>query len=324
MKAFGNLLVREFKEWRTVLLVLGILYLLGLIGATIGMGKLSSEMESRDEIRIGWGDEEWDISDFSEYENKWLSSGEVKNAVKSSLLLFGWSYMLRITVSMLNLVLMVISVFYLVDAIFKERSDGSTFFYRGLPVGDLSILFSKLLVGTVGFLAVSYVLGVVWVLFARLTFPGDLSGMMTELGYSLSQLRVFDFFGDWIVFHFLLMLWLLPFATYFLFVSTVTRSRPLLVGVGAPLLLGLLWLWIFRDDGLLALFTSNISAVANVLDAEWIMSEGPPRIFPGERLEMFGSFGSHMLSLRTAISLLVAGGFFCLTFFAYRRNMPVS
>ncbi len=243
---------------------------------------------------------------------------------RSGLLLFGWSHMLRVAVAMLSLVLTVVSIFYLADAIFKERSDGSTFFYRSLPVGDMTLISAKLVSGTVGFLAISVLAGLIWVLFAQLTFPGDPRQVLIEMGYSPGQLLVFDFIGDWLVFHFLLLLWLLPYATYFLVVSTVTRSRALLVGLGAPLLLGLLWLWILRDDGLLALLINNFSAVANVLQAEWIMPQDPPRFMAGEPIEMFGSFGGYILSLRTLISLAVAGGFFGLTFFAYRRNLPAS
>ena len=97
-------------------------------------------------------------------------------------------------------------------------------------------------------------------------------------------------------------------------------------------MLGLLWLWILRDDGLLVLFTDNIGAIANVLQAEFILPEGPPvwmsrglpRLVPGESIELFDSFTEYIFSLRTLISLAVAGGFFGLTFYAYRRNLPVS
>lgn len=326
MKAYLSLLKREFLEWRTVLIVLAAVYALGLVGATVGVSKFSTDVLFRGgDVHFGWDDEEWDFSDRDEEDLKeWLSPGETSDVVRSKLLLFGWSHLLRVGVAMLSLVLMIVSIFYLADAIFKERSDGSTFFYRSLPVGDLNVLTSKLTAGTVGFLTLSLFAGIIWVLFARLTFPGEPAAVLKEMGYSLSQLRLFDFLGDWLVFHFLLLLWLLPYATYFLIVSTVTRSRPLLVGVGIPVLIGLLWLWILRDDGLLALFSSNLGAVANVLQAEWMMPDGPHKIFASESIELFGSFSGYILSLRTVISLLVAGGFFGLTFFAYRRNLPVS
>jgi hypothetical protein len=334
MRTYLSLLKREFLEWRTVLIVLAAVYALGLVGATIGVSKLSSDVFFHGGgVHFGWHAEKGAFSDSDEEDLKeWLSPGETVDAARSKILLFGWAFLVRFAVVTIALVLMVVSVFYLTDAIYKERSDGSTFFYRNLPVGDMTLISAKLVSGTVGFLVISLLAGLVWVVITRLAFPGEPRLMMAEMGYSLGQLRIFDFIGDWLVFHLLLFLWLLPYATYFLVVSTVTRSRPLLVGVGAPLLLGLLWLWILRDDGLLALFVDNIGAIANVLQAEFIIPEGPPewmskgfsRLVPGESVELFGSFGSYILSLRTVISLLVAGGFFGLTSYAYRRNLPVS
>ncbi len=325
MKTYLSLLKREFLEWRTVLIVLAVVYALGLVGATVGVSKFSTDVLFHGgEVHFGWDDEEWNLSDRDEEGlEKWLSPGEATDVIRSKMLLFGWSHLLRVAVAMLSLVLMVVSIFYLADAIYNERSDGSTFFYRSLPVGDVNLLASKLTTGTVGFLTLSFLAGIIWVLFARLTFPGEPSSVLKEMGYWPGQLAVLDFIGDWVIFHFLLLLWLLPYAAYLLAMSTVTRSRPLLVGVGAPLLLGLLWLWILRDDSLLALFSTNLGAVSGVLKEEWMGTAGP-RIFPGESIELFGSFSGYILSIRTLLSLLVAGGFFGITFFAYRRNLPVS
>ncbi len=320
MKTYLSLLKREFLEWRTVFIVLAAVYALGLVGASVGVNKLSTEVFRDGEVQFGWDEQEWRDE---EQLKEWLSPEETTDVVRSKMLLFGWSHLLRVGVTMISLVLMVVAVFYLTDAVYGERSDGSTFFYRSLPVGDVNVLASKLTTGIAGFLMLSFLGGIIWVLFARLTFPGGPAGVLKEMGYSPGQLGIFDFMGDWVIFHFLLLLWLLPYASYFLFVSTVTRSRPLLVGVGAPLLLGLLWLWIGRDDGLLALFTSNLSAVSGVLKEEWMGTAGP-KFFAGESIELFSSFSGYILSIRTVLSLLVAGGFFGLTFFSYRRNLPVS
>jgi ABC-2 type transport system permease protein len=314
MRTFGRLLIREFQEWRNVFIILASLYILGLVGAAIGLRYLSDDILYHEgEVHIDWEDGGWDL-----YE-----ADEMPDASRSAVLLFSWSHLLRAAVSMLNLVLMVVSVFYLVDAVYKERSDGSTLFYRSLPVSDIGVLSSKLTVGLAGFLLVSLVMSLFWVLFARLTFPGQAASVLKGMGYSPSQLALFDFMGDWSVFHFLVLLWALPYAAYFLFVSTATRSRPLLLGVGAPLLLGLLWLWISGgDSGLLALFTANLGAIADVLKEQWVGTGS--RIYAGEPIELFGSFGGYIISMRTLISLLVAGGLFTATFYAYRRNLPVS
>jgi len=323
MKTFVALMVREWREWRTVMVVVGSLYLLGMIGWSVALHKGSNALIRGDihtewETFRGFGD---DVDDDDKPE--WLTPKEMVAAGRPQALLFAWTHMLRVGASFINLALLVLALFYLADAVFKERSDGSTFFYRGLPISDVSVLSSKLAIGTVGFLGLSFILGVVWVLFAQLTFPGRLADLLSGVGLSPSQVANLDLIGDWMVFHVLQLAWLLPFAAYFLLVSTATRSRPLLVGIGAPLLIGLLWLWISGDSDLLALFTSNLSAVSGALKEEWLGTAGP-RIVAGEPIELFGSFAGYILSLRTAISMLVAGGFFGLTFYAYRRNLPVS
>ena len=321
MKAYIALLTREWREWRTVLIVVGILYALGLAGSAIMFYK-ESDVLMHGEIHTNWDRDERDF-DEDEDDFKWFSPKELVTANRSQILLFGWTHVLRIGVSFINLALLVLALFYLADAVYKERADGSTFFYRGLPVGDLSILSSKLLVGTVGFLTLSFILGVFWVLFAQLTFPGSLAEVMAGAGLSPSQVASMDLIGDWVTFHILQLVWLLPFAAYFLFVSTATRSRPLLIGVGVPLLLGLLWRFLAGDNALLREITANLAVISDTLKAEWLGTKGPG-IAPGEPIELFGSFSGYIISIRTVISLLVAGGFFGITFYAYRRNLPVS
>ncbi|MFB0517292.1 MAG: hypothetical protein ACETWG_11915 [Candidatus Neomarinimicrobiota bacterium] len=318
MKAYFSLIVREWHEWRTVMMVVGILYVLGLVLATVAFHK-GSDALIRDRIQWNWDQDEWHLDDEGDHE--WFSPKELRGIGGSRMLFLGWTHLLRVGMSFINLALLVLALFYLADVVYKERADGSTFFYRGLPVGDLSILSSKLLVGTVGFLVLSFILGVVWVLYAQITFPGSMADELAQAGLSPFQVASLDLIGDWSVFHLLQLAWLLPFAAYFMFVSTVTRSRPLLVGVGVPLLLGLLWRFLVGDNALLRELTANLGVIGEILKAEWLETTD---IASGEPIELFGSFSHYILSLRTVISLLIAGGFFGLTFFAYRKNLPVS
>jgi len=322
MKSYLSLLVREWREWRTVMIVVGSLYFLGMVCWSVALHKGSNAL-IRGDIHTEWENFRGFGNDYNDDEPEWLSPKEMVSVKRSQVLLFAWTHILRAGVSFINLVLLVIALFYLADAVYKERADGSTFFYRSLPVGDLSILSSKLFVGTAGFLAVSFTFGVIWVLFAQLTFPGNLADVMAAASLSPSQVATTDLIGDWAMFHILQMAWLLPFAAYFLFVSTVTRSRPLLIGLGVPLLLGLLWRFLVGDNALLREITANLGVLGDTLKTEWLGTKGP-EISPGESIELFGSFSSYILSIRTVISLLVTGGFFGITLYLYRRNLPVS
>jgi ABC-type transport system involved in multi-copper enzyme maturation permease subunit len=321
MKSFFTLLIREWREWRTVILVVSILYVIGLIGYTVAIYKGSHALEDED-FRTEWFDEDWQ-QDFEEDEPGWFSPEEFMDAGKSDMLFYGWTHMLRVGITFIAISLLVLSLFYLVDAVFKERSDGTTFFYRGLPVTDWALLSSKLLVGTVGFLALSFVMGAVLVYYVQITSPAEFSRLLQESSLSPFQIASMDLLRDWSVFHILSLLLLLPYATYFLLVSTVTRSRPLLIGIGVPLLLGILWRLLAGDNAFLREITSNIHALGDALGQEWLGKDGPYAV-AGESVELFGSFVNYLFTVRTLVSILISGIFFSLTYYTYRRNLPVS
>jgi ABC-type transport system involved in multi-copper enzyme maturation permease subunit len=321
MRTFITLLIREWREWRTVILVASILYVIGLIGYTVAIYKGANALEDED-FRTEWFDEDWE-EDFEEDELGWLSPEEFAQTSKADMLFYGWTFMLRAGISFIALSLLVLSLFYLVDAVFKERSDGTTFFYRGLPITDLALLSSKLLVGTVGFLTLSFVMSTILVYYAQITSPAEFSGLFRESGLSPFQIASMDLLGDWSVFHVLSLILILPYATYFLLVSTVTRSRPLLIGIGVPILLGILWRLVIGDNAFLREITSNIGTLGEALGQEWLGKDGPYAV-AGEAVELFGSFSGYIFTVRTLISLMISGIFFSLTFYAYRRNLPVS
>ncbi|MFC1620102.1 hypothetical protein ACFL45_09170 [Candidatus Neomarinimicrobiota bacterium] len=319
MKTFIALLIREWREWRTVILVTSILYVIGLIGYTVAIYKGSDALEDED-FRTEWFDDDWERAEDDE---EWLSPKEWAAIGKAEGLFFGWTHMLRVGISFIALSLLVLAFFYLVDAVFKERSDGTTFFYRSLPVTDLALLSSKLLVGTVGFLTLSFVMGVILVYYAQIITPAAFSDLLQASGLSTYQIASLDLLGDWSVFHILSLVWILPYATYFLLVSTVTRSRPLLVVIGIPLLLGILWRLLVGDNAFLREVTSNFNLLGDAIKQEWLGTDGPYAV-AGESVELFGSFSEYLITVRSVISLLISGIFFSLTFYAYRRNLPVS
>ncbi len=335
MKPFIALLIREWQEWRMVMAVVGILYVVGLTVSAVALHRgADAFLGTRGHIAIQYdygvsdGDPSPDEDDDSEWDRpmEWDNSSLAEQlwiSGRADLILSVWMHMLRGGVSFINLSLMVLALFYLVDAVFKERADGSTYFYRSLPVGDGALLAAKLVAGTVGFLGLSFILGMGSVLFAQLTFPGGLAEYIGADGYAASQIAILDLFGDWLIFHLLQLLWLLPFAAYLLFVSTVTRSRPLLVAIAVPLLLGVLWRYLMGNNALWREMMTDLMVLGDVLGNEWLGDRGP-EIEPGAAIELFGSFTSYIFSLRTVVSLLLAGGFFAGTFFTYRKNLAVS
>ncbi|MEE9162348.1 MAG: hypothetical protein V3U35_05190 [Candidatus Neomarinimicrobiota bacterium] len=326
MSSYLALLNREWREWRTVLALVGVLYVIGLIGSAVALRK-GTEFLIQGKDDAFWEQEMEELEHLEregfDFGQEWFDPKDVIAANQSQLVLFGWTHLLRMGLSFINLAILVLALFYLADAVYKERSDGSTLFYKGLPVGDLGILSSKLLVGTVGLLGVSFLLAMGWVVFAQATFPGSAADMLARTGYSPSQVAFGDLVGDWAIFHVLQLAWLSPFAVYFLLVSTVTRSRPVLVGVGVPLIVGLVWRFMAGDNSLLTELTANLKVLGEILVTEWSGRE-PNSVMPGQGVALFGSFWQYLLSPRSLVSLLAAGGLFGVTFLAYRKNMPVS
>lgn len=356
MKQFMTLLVREVSEWRFLLIIVGILYVLGLGGATYGLHKVAGEMaDEHANIKMGkdleddeeawdagedesWKDsmeeDDWEFEedDWEFEDDKWLSPREIMNfglsapyliKGRESMVLFVWTYMLRGGITAINLSLIFLALFYLVDALYKERSDRSTFFYRSFPVSDTTLLLSKLATGTIGFLMLSYVLGMIWVMYFQIVIPGEFSGIMEPAGFSHSQIAMLDLFGDWFAFHLLQLLWLLPYALYLLLISALVRSRPLLVAFGIPLLLALLLRYFIGDLQPLVWLLSNLGALGQVMVAQW-HGGAPMDIDPGETLELFGGFGRYIFHPRTVISLVISAGLAVGTWLAYRRNFSTS
>ena len=101
MKSFVALMVREWREWRMVMIVVGSLYVLGLAGSVLMFHKGSGAL-MRGDIHTKWDRGEWDF-DVDEDDPEWLTPKEMVAAGRSQALLFAWTHMLRAGVSFINL-----------------------------------------------------------------------------------------------------------------------------------------------------------------------------------------------------------------------------
>lgn len=328
MTAFMALIVREWRELRTVLMVLGALYLLAMVGSVVAMHKGAAYVEGTAQRQAETYDDAEDYDeDFDFFDDDddwgWASPWELREAISAELILFVYAHSMRGSAVLINITMLLLAMFYLVDAVYRERSDGSTYFYRSLPVPDYLILLSKLVAGTVGILLISYLLGLLSVAIGRLALPGIFKDIMAESGQSLSQIAYGDFLWDWLMYHLLLLVWLAPYASYLLLVSATTRGRPLLAALGLPIVLAVLVRYFLQSDVLMVLFTTNLSEVAQALGREW---EGNRYFFiePDETVELFRGFGRYIWSTRSLVSLSVAAFFSFGTWAAYRRNLATS
>lgn len=327
MKQFFALLKREFLEWRTVFLVVISLYVVLLILLAYGSFRLSNllgnetftmERNGREMIlRFDQGQSGDTLGMQPEHGDNQITFPEQPKEI-----LEFWAHFLRTLLVAVNFLIIILAVFYLTDAVFKERSDSSTFYYRSLPVSDSTVMLSKLTFGTVGILLLSYVLSILLVLYVHLMVPRQANAILLANGLSLSQFRYIDLIGDWAEFHFLQLLWLGPFAVYFLLVSTLVKNRPLLTGIGVIVLLALAWRYFLGPLGIPNPITGNFSVFNQVVQDQWLSV--PDTISSRSTIELFGSFVPYIFSLRSLISLLVAGGLGWVTLFVYKKNIEVS
>ena len=319
MIRFLTLLKREWLEWRTVLIVVLALFGLGLVLIGYGSYQISNKIEhgtlyfnqsSSGEVHFG-------NQDSTEAGAK-VQRGDMGHPDKELAIS---SHILRGSIATLNFILLLLAIFYFADATFKERSDGSTFYFRSLPTTDWMLLASKLVFGAVGILLLSYVLGMILVFYLKAVTPGIIKTILAAGGYSLGQLSMSNLLAGWASFHILELFWLLPFALYFLLISTIVKNRPLLISTGLLFLFALLWKYFFGIHGIPNQLTMNISLLPDILSDQWVQIQ---HLSSGDTVDMFGSFSQYIFSLRTLISLIVAGGLFWTTRYFYQKNIEVS
>ncbi|MBS1272303.1 MAG: hypothetical protein MAGBODY4_01444 [Candidatus Marinimicrobia bacterium] len=331
MKQLLTMLHREWMEWRKVVyIILGVFVGLTVL-STYWTYRAANKLEKKSfiirsdgdtlsvESSIGWGGFEWNSSgeehpDSLDLREKMRSKpGEFFNFL---------AWLLRGLMIGINLLVLSVSVFYLADALYKERADGSTFYYRSLPVTDFALLGAKFIFGYLGILVLSYLLSSVVALYLPLSMPGIFKEMLSEASLSLSQIRWGALFLDWGMFHIIQFIWLLPFAMYFLYISASVKGRPLLIGAGILILAVIAWQLIFGKIGFQNQIAVHLGFFSNIISEQWYNI--PETLSSNAKIDLFGSFTGYLITLRTFVSLLIGGAFGWGTYYMYQRNIEVT
>lgn len=146
-----------------------------------------------------------------------------------------WGAVLLSLAMPFNLVMSVVTAFYLLDCLHGERKDRSVLFWRSLPVTDTQTVLSKLLTGLVAIAVVELLA----VLAASIVNGVVISGGLLALGQN--PLRLLWLPAPWISGPVFLayslaaeILWYAPFAGWLLLVSAAARQAPMLWALGLP------------------------------------------------------------------------------------------
>lgn len=327
MRPYFMLIKREWWEWRrTILWTVGIFTVL-LALSMIPAARMSKHFESvSTSVDFSKGDGEIIINgmDILPEIMEHGSMGALENTLRDDpeKVLVPYSISLISGFHGLQILILFIALFYFSDSLYKERSDGSTLFYRSQPVGDHLILSSKIVSGVIGILGVSMIMSIILLIFAKLNLMVLSSTISDLLLPVFSRIGTIDLFKDMMVFQFVALLWLSPFILFLILISSVVKNRPLIIGIGAPILLAVFIQLIFGNHELFNLFGEMVKELASI-QTEQRLLEWDMRTSSGS-IEIFGSFSSYIFTLRTFVSLVIAGGFYGLTWMSYRKNIPTS
>jgi len=347
MSELLTLLKREWWEWRRVTVwtvgVFSFLLLLTLVPMNRLSQKIESELvdkmllnemdleelsqEKKDEITFSMSltNENYNVDDFLNM-GKLLSKEkqiiEEKLAESPMTIIKPYSYGILAGFSMIQLFVMFIGLFYFSDSLYKERSNDSTLYFRSLPVSDHWILFSKLKAGAVGIIGLTISMLSIYLVYSQLAIR-IVSGEIWEvLSGTLSQINMIDLFFDLIVYQVIALIWMSPLILFLMLISATVRNRPLIAGIGLPILFSITLQVIFGENAFVSEIVNIFVAIPTMINDQNLINS--METVPGDGVDLFASFFGDLFSLRTLGSLVLSGLFYLATLKLYRKNIPTN
>ena len=332
MKPLVVLLKREWLEWQRVIigtiLVITFLNLLMLLSVSRGSDFFHEKLNQDGHIVIDdfqFNDEEevdLDIRLNGKDVEITIDGKDTPHSVEKMLnkvaipIAFGMRFGMMGTFAFV----LFLSLFYFSDAIYKERADNSTLFYRSLPVNDHMLLGSKIAAGLIGVIGLTLFLSLEYLVFIRIAIwiMGEPFTSLASL--ILSQISYLRLIWDWFGYLIFAAIHMAPLALFLMLVGTYVKGRPLLVGIGAPILLSISWAIIFQSAALLKTIGKFFWGFNQVLIDQWeIMEKGLD-----SDMAIYGNFWAYIFNTDTAISVLVSALLYYGIWHVYRKNVPTG
>jgi len=213
-----------------------------------------------------------------------------------------------------------LSMFYFSDAIFKERADNSTLFYRSLPVNDHQLLTSKIAAGLIGVIGLTLFLSIEFLILLKVAIWIMGEPFTSLSGLVLSQISYLRLIWDWFGYLIFAAIHMAPLALFLMLVGSYVKGRPLIIGIGAPILLSISWAIIFQSAALLKTIGKFLWGFNQVIIDQWqMMEKGLDTGMP-----IYGNFWAYIFNLDTAISILVSALLYYAIWHIYRKNIPTG
>ena len=196
---------REIWEHRSLYIVPAVLALIVTLMSVTGQVAVSALGQSVDLAILG-------VSNL----------GEAERSVFLNVTMLGMSWIFILTMGILT-------IFYVLDALYAERKDKSILFWRSLPVTDAETVVSKLLTAIVLIPAVTFAVIAATHLLVLAIFSIWIS-MRGGEGWSMiwTAVPLFDNWTATFIGLLALSVWVSPFIGWFLFVSAFAKRSPFL------------------------------------------------------------------------------------------------
>lgn len=333
MKSLIVLLKREWLEWHRVILgtilVITFLNMLMLLSVSRGSDFFHEKLDQDGHIYledIQFNDEDAEVDvDIRMNGNDVEITIDGQDTPRSIEKMVGKAavpitYGMRFGMMGIFLFVLFLSLFYFSDAIYKERSDNSTLFYRSLPVNDHMLLGSKIAAGLIGVIGLTLFLSLEYLLFTRFAIWIVGEPFTTLANLVLSQISYFWLLWDWFGYLLFAAIHMAPLALFLMLVGSYVKGRPLLVGIGAPILVAISWAIIFQSAALLRTIGKFFWGFNQIIFDQWnIMENGLDADAP-----TYGNFLAYIFNLDTAISILVSALLYYGIWHMYRKNIPTG
>jgi len=332
MKPLLVLLKREWLEWQRVvfgtILVITFLNLLMLLSVSRGSDFFHEKLERDGHIRLEdmqFNDDEKMDLDIRMNGNDveiTIDGQDTPRSVEKMLSKVAVPVAFGLRIGMMGTFAFVLflSLFFFSDALYKERADNSTLFYRSLPVSDHLLLGSKILAGLLGVIGLTLFLSIEYMLFLRIAIWIMGEPFTSLAGLVLEHVSYIRIIVDWFGYLLFAAIHMAPLALFLMLVGSYVKGRPLLIGIGAPILLSISWAIIFQSAALLKTIGRFFWGFNQVVIDQWeSMEKGLEN-----DIVVYGDFWAYIFNADTAISILVSALLYYGIWHLYRKNIPTG
>jgi len=332
MNTMKVLLKREWLEWQRVIigtiLVITFLNFLMLLTVARGSSWFHDTLEREgvihmDDVQIS-DDKEGDLTIrkedgglqfYFEGENTTEELGEFLDEAAKPVI-----YGMRFGMQGIFLFVLFLSLFYFSDAIYKERADNSTLFFRSLPVDDHMLLGSKILAGLLGVIGLTLLLSIEYLLFTRVAFMIWGDPLNTMVSAVFSRISYIGIVWDWFSYLLYAAIRMAPLALFLMLVGAYVKGRPLLIGIGGPILLAISWSIVFKSAALFKMIGKFFWGFNLVLIEQWHLLENK---FHSQDV-VYANPWDYIFNVDTLGALLASAVLYYALWTIYRKNLPTG